>query len=126
MKVESPNVLICLLLNLFLLPHPIPIEKASESLRSVDWNRKLEGKSQSSKLRLCDMVGGCTPSGIGLYASQLPGGNVLLLLLLSFLLPLPCTDDRWRMGMGQIPQDRDFGQNVAFFFLKVEPSCDQT
>ena len=122
MKVESPNVLICLLLNLFLLPHPIPIEKASESLRSVDW--KLEGKSQSSKLRLCDMVGGCTPSGIGLYASQLPGGNVLLLLLLSFLPPLPCTDDRWRMGMGQIPQDRDFGQNVAFFFLKVEPSCD--
>ena len=25
--------------------------------------------------------------------------------------------------MGQIPQDGNFGENVAYFFLKVEPSC---
>ena len=28
--------------------------------------------------------------------------------------------------MGQIPQDGDFGQNMAFFLKKVEPFCDQT
>ena len=28
--------------------------------------------------------------------------------------------------MGQIPQDGDFGQNVALFLKKVEPLCDQT
>ena len=27
--------------------------------------------------------------------------------------------------MGQVPQDGNFGQNVALFKKKVEPSCDQ-
>ena len=38
----------------------------------------------------------------------------------------PCVE-LCKMGplyMGHIPQDGDFGQNVAFFWKKVEPSCD--